>query len=109
VFPWFHRRRPRLQPRPHGRGGEGARRRPAVLVGRVHSSSTDTDSKWGTDGSSDKWLNIGDGSYPVVARPTRTTGSGSSEIVPFRAEIGGSAIVTPGTYQTNVVMTAVAL
>jgi hypothetical protein len=76
---------------------------------RLRSSSTDTDAKWGADGSSDAWLNVGTGSYTVVARATRTSVAGSSEILQFRAEIGASKVQPPGTYQTTVEMTATSL
>jgi hypothetical protein len=76
---------------------------------RLRSSSTDTDAKWGTDGSSDKWLNIGDGNYPVVTRSSLTATGGSTEIIQYRAEVGASKLVFPGLYQMTTVYTASAL
>jgi len=76
---------------------------------RLRSSSTDTDAKWGTDGASAKWLNVGDGTYNVVTRNTRTSLSGSNEILQFRAEIGSNKIQTTGTYTATVIVTATSL
>ncbi len=77
--------------------------------GRLSSTSTDTDNKWGVDSTSEKWLNVGTGSYTIVSRPTRTSVSGSTEVLQFRAEIGATAIKSPGIYQATVVLTASAL
>lgn len=76
---------------------------------RLRSSSTDADSKWGTDGGSEKWLNVGDGSYSVVSRTSRTSVAGSTEIFQFRAEVGATAIQSNGLYNTTVMFTASAL
>jgi hypothetical protein len=78
-------------------------------AGRLRSSSTDADSKWGTDGSSDAWLAIGDGDYPLVTRSTSNHPSGSTEIVQFRAEIGAGVTQRSGRYVGTVVVTATAL
>lgn len=77
--------------------------------GRLRSSSTDTDAKWGTDGVSDQWLNVGTGSYTVVSRNARTDTDGSDEILQFRAEIGASRNQPAGAYQTTVTVTASSL
>jgi hypothetical protein len=77
--------------------------------GRVRSSSTDADSKWGTDGASSKWLAIGDGSYQVARRTSRTATTGSTETFQYRAEIGSTAIQTPGSYTATLVITATTL
>lgn len=77
--------------------------------GRLRSSSTDTASEWGTDASSDKWLNIATSARTIVTRASRTSVSGSSEIVQFRVEIGASALAPTGTYTVTVTMTAVSL
>jgi len=76
---------------------------------RLRSSSTDADAKWGTDGSSDKWLNVGDGDYTVVSRSSPTASGGSLEVLQYRAEIGGNKIQPTGVYQTTVTYTASAL
>lgn len=70
----------------------------AAWGARLSSRSTDTDSKWGTDGSSDVWLNIGEGSYPLVRRQTATPLEGSTEIIDFRAEVGTSKVQQSGVY-----------
>ena len=75
---------------------------------RLRSSSTDTDAKWGTDNSTDKWLNIGDGNYRVVSRPSASL-TGSAEIFQYRAEIGSSIFQPTGLYQATVTYTAVSL
>lgn len=77
--------------------------------GRLSSTSTDTDVKWGTDSVDEKYLNVGTGSYTVVSRSTRTSISGSTQILQFRAEIGATAIRSPGVYRATVVLTASAL
>lgn len=77
--------------------------------GRLSSTSTDTDSKWGTDSVSEKYLNVGTGSYTVVSRNTRTSVSGSTEVLQFRAEIGSTKIQAPGLYKATVTLTASAL
>lgn len=84
---------------------------PAVSAwgARLRSSSTDTDAKWGTDSSTEKWLNIGDGTYPVVTRSSRTSVAGSTQILQFRAEVGASAILPTGVYETTVTLTASSL
>lgn len=74
---------------------------------RLSSRSTDTHSKWGTDGASDKWLNIGDGSYSVITRGSATTQSGSTEILQFRAEVGSSVLQPTGTYKATATFTVV--
>jgi hypothetical protein len=59
--------------------------------GRLRSSSTDTDSKWGTDGASEKWLNVGSGSsVAIVSRSSRTATTGSTEQFQFRSEVGST-------------------
>lgn len=77
--------------------------------GRLSSTSTDTDGKWGTDSSSEKFLNVGTGSYTVVSRASRTSVSGSTELFQFRAEIGSMKVQPPGTYRATVTFTASAL
>lgn len=77
--------------------------------GRLSSTSTDTDPKWGVDGVSEKWLNVGTGSYTIVTRSTRTSLAGSTQVFNFRAEIGSLKIQRPGTYRATVTFTASAL
>lgn len=77
--------------------------------GRLSSASDDTDVKWGTDNASEKWLNVGTGSYTIVTRSSRTEVTGSSELVQFRAEVGAQKIQSPGTYRSAVEITAAAL
>lgn len=77
--------------------------------GRLRSTSTDTDVKWGIDNSTDKWLNVGTGSYTVVSRASRTSVAGSTQILQFRAEVGATAIVPNGVYETTVTLTASSL
>lgn len=76
---------------------------------RLRSSSTDTDAKWGTDGGSSKWLNVGDGSMPLVTRSSRTSVSGSTEVIQFRAEIGSAMVQPAANYTSTVMFTAVGL
>lgn len=76
---------------------------------RLTSGSDDTDVKWGTDSSSETWLHVGDGDYPVVSRASRTDVDGSTQTFDFRAEVGSTAILPSGTYTRTVTMTAAAL
>ncbi len=77
--------------------------------GRLSSTSTDTDVKWGTDSVSEKYLNVGTGSYTIVSRATRTSVSGSIELLQMRAEIGSTKVQALGTYKATVTLTASAL
>jgi len=77
--------------------------------GRLRSASTDTDAKWGTDSTDEKWLNVGTGSTVVVSRDSATDPSGSTEQLSLRVEIGALKIQPSGTYQTTVTITASAL
>ncbi len=74
---------------------------------RLSSRSTDTDVKWGTDGASEKWLNIGDGNYSIVTRGSATTQSGSTQVLQFRAEVGSAVVQTAGSYRASVTFTVV--
>jgi|GEM_PF-6548407 len=76
---------------------------------RLSSTSTDTDAKWGADNSTDTWLNVGEGNYPLVTRSSRTSLSGSTEVLNFRTEIGAVKIQRPGVYNAAIVLTASAL
>jgi hypothetical protein len=76
----------------------------------LSSLSTDTNTAlWGTNGGTENWLAVGDGSYPFIRRNTRTTDPGSREIIQYRAQIGSSRWQPTGTYQAPVTITAVAL
>jgi hypothetical protein len=77
--------------------------------GRLSSTSTDTDVKWGTDSVDEKYLNVGTGSYTVVSRTSRTSLAGSTEVLQFRAEIGPQKVQLPGVYEATVTLTASAL
>lgn len=77
--------------------------------GRLQSASTDSAVEWGTDSSSEKWLNVATSSRTIVSRSTRTSVSGSTEYVQFRAEVGSTAIQPDGSYSVTVTLTAVSL
>lgn len=77
--------------------------------GRLSSLSTDTDLQWGEDGMASQWLGIGDGTYPIVSRSSKTATGGSLEVFQYRAEAGAATELPPGTYQTTVTYTASAL
>lgn len=81
----------------------------AAWGARLSSASTDTNAEWGTDGASEKWLNVATAARTIVSRATPTSGGGSTEILQFRAEVGPSGFKPTGTYQATVTMTAVAL
>lgn len=76
---------------------------------RLRSSSTDTAAEWGTDNTSDKWLNVRTTARTIVTRSTRTSVSGSDEILQFRVEIGSAKAQPSGNYAVTVVMTATSL
>ncbi len=76
---------------------------------RVRSISTDTAVEWGTDNSTDKWLNVATTDRTIVTRNSRTSLSGSEEIITFRAEIGSNKIQPNGTYTVTVTFTATSL
>ena len=75
---------------------------------RVKSASTTTGGagkNWGTDGSSENWLNVGTGAQvSLVSRATET--SGDTELIQFKAYIGSSSAQPSGTYRATVVITA---
>ena len=81
----------------------------AAWGARLSSRSTDTAGEWGTDGSSDKWLNVATVARSIISRATPTSGGGSTEIMQFRAEVGPSSFKPTGTYRSTVTLTAVTL
>ncbi len=82
----------------------------AAWGARLSSRSTDTAGEWGTDGSSDKWLNVvATVTRSIISRATPTSGGGSTEIMQFRAEVGPSSFKPTGTYRSTVTLTAVTL
>jgi hypothetical protein len=76
---------------------------------RLKSASTDAAAEWGTDGTSEKWLNVATTPRQIVSRTTETDAAGSSEIVAFKAEIGASKFQPTGSYTVNVTVTATTL
>ena len=74
---------------------------------RLQSASTDTGAEWGTDSSTEKWLNVATSARQIVSRATET--SSSNEIVEFKAEVGASKFQPTGTYTVNVTATATTL
>lgn len=74
---------------------------------RLRSISTDTALEWGTDNSTDKWLNIDTMHRTIVTRASATPVDGSTEVIQFRSEVGSSAIQPTGIYQTSVTFTVV--
>lgn len=76
---------------------------------RLRSASTDTAAEWGTDASSEKWLNVAPAGRVIVSRASPTLPAGSTEIIQFRAEIGSTVLQPSGTYSTTVVLTVVGL
>jgi hypothetical protein len=75
--------------------------------GRVRSVSTDAAAEWGTDASSEKWLNIATLNRSIVTRSNSTLQSGSTEIIQFRAEIGASHFQQTGVYRATVTFSVV--
>ncbi len=81
----------------------------AAWGGRLLSASTDTDAMWGVDAISEKWLNVGTGSFVIVRRTSDTDPSGSFQQIGLRAEVGSSAITPTGLYQTTITVTVSSL
>jgi hypothetical protein len=75
---------------------------------RVKSASTTAGGagkNWGTDGSSETWLNVGTGSQvSLVSRTSETTGD--TELIQFKAYIGSNSAQPSGTYRATVIITA---
>lgn len=82
----------------------------ARWAARLSSTSTTTGGAgitWGSDSTTDTWLNIGTGSAVNIAnRSTQTSTSGDTENIGFRAIINGTAIVPTDTYKGTVTFTA---
>jgi len=77
---------------------------------RLKSASDDTETEWGTDDSSEKWLNVNNAAVrQIVDRTTETASSGSNEIVAFKAQVGASKFQPTGSYTVNVTATATTL
>lgn len=80
-------------------------------AGRIKSASTTAGGAgkdWGTDNSSDKWLNIGTGSaVSLISRTTETSATGDTEYVQFKGYIGSSSAQPTGTYRATVIMSVV--
>lgn len=78
--------------------------------GRLKSASDDTETEWGTDTTSEKWLNVDSAAQrQIVDRSTETSASGSNEIVAFKAEVGSNKFQPTGSYTVNVTATATTL
>ena len=79
---------------------------------RVKSVSTTaagvTGVTWGTDTSSEKFLNVGTGSaVSIVKRTTETSSTGDTEFIQFKASIGSTSAQPTGTYKATVIFTEV--
>lgn len=74
---------------------------------RLKSSSTDTALEWGTDTTSEKWLNVATSARQIVSHSSET--AGSDEVVAFKAEVGASKAQPTGSYTVNVTATATTL
>jgi hypothetical protein len=77
---------------------------------RVKSASTTSGGagkNWGTDGSSETWLNVGTGAQvSLIKRTTSTAGSSDTEYIQFKAYIGSNSAQPSGTYRATVILTA---
>lgn len=77
---------------------------------RLKSVSTDVAAEWGTDTSSEKWLNVNNAAVrQIVSRASETDSGGSDEIVAFKVEVGASKFQPTGNYTVNVTATATTL
>lgn len=75
--------------------------------GRLKSSSTDTDVEWGTDTTSEKWLNVATTARELVSRASAT--ASSTQTIAFKAEIGSSKIQSTGNYAAEIIVTVTTL
>lgn len=77
--------------------------------GRLSSTSTTVSTAtWGTDSSSERWLNVSTGGTTIANRSSPTiNGSPDTERIGFRAQIGAAKNQPVGTYQANIVLTAI--
>ncbi len=78
-------------------------------AGRVKSSSTTVAGAgsvtWGTDGSSEKFLNIGTGAaVSLIKRTSPTSLAGDIEYIQFKANIGATSAQPTGTYKATVII-----
>jgi hypothetical protein len=81
-------------------------------AGRVKSSSTTNSGvagvAWGTDGSSEKFLNIGTGSaVSLIKRTSDTDPTGDIEYIQFKANIGATTAQPTGTYKATVIISMI--
>lgn len=77
---------------------------------RLKSASTDNAAEWGTDDTSERWLNVSNtGVRQIVSRSSETAVGGSTETIEFQAEIGSSHFQPTGNYSVNVTVTATTL
>ena len=76
---------------------------------RLKSASTDAAAEWGTDSSTEKWLNVATSARQIVSRASATGGGGSDEIIDFKVEIGSNYFQPTGTYTVNITITATEL
>ncbi len=77
----------------------------------MKSSSTTTSGagkSWGSDGSSETFLNVGTGSaVSLVKRTTETSAAGDLEYIQFKANIGASSAQPTGTYKATVTISVI--
>lgn len=77
---------------------------------RLKSTSTDAAAEWGTDTSSEKWLNVNNAAVrQIVSRTSETAAGGSDETVAFQAQVGSAKHQPTGSYTVNVTATATTL
>ncbi len=78
----------------------------AARLSSTSTTATGSGISWGTDGTSDRWLNVGTGSSVMIAkRTTRTSVAGDTENIGFRTIIQGAVIVPTDTYKATVTIT----
>lgn len=70
---------------------------------RLSSLSTHTETMWGVDMISEKWLNVGSGSsFAFLESDVPTDPAGATEILQFRTEVGTNKVQQAGTYEVNI-------
>ncbi len=78
--------------------------------GRLSSTSTYPDTTtWGTDGGTEKYLNVATTDRTIVSPNRETSDSGDDQVIEFKAEVGSTKVQETGTYTVNVTMTATTL
>lgn len=73
----------------------------------MSTSTTTSPLTWGTDDYAGNWLDVPTETRTVASRSTETSQSGDTEIIRFGAEVGSAKFQPSGSYDIDVIFTAV--